>query len=121
MCTYVVAKKAVIVFKISVFFCGVSSNPGVSMSVTVLPSRVNSSASWISVVHDPKFILTRRFEPLARLINWKQGVSPRLLSPNVPRLQTFSRFQLRPPLCGNDQDVTPTGDWALGYVRDPDG
>ena len=43
--TYVVAKKAAIFLKISVSLFVVSSNPGVSMSVTCLPSRVNLSAS----------------------------------------------------------------------------
>ena len=47
-----VAKKAAINLKISSGF-EVSSNPGVSMRVTALPSRVNSSESWISVVRDP--------------------------------------------------------------------
>ena len=43
--TYVVAKKPAIIFKISVSLLVVSSNPGVSMSTTCLPSSVNSSAS----------------------------------------------------------------------------
>jgi hypothetical protein len=49
-----VAKKAAIFLKISVSLCVVSSNPGVSMSTTRLPSSVNSSASWTSDVHDSK-------------------------------------------------------------------
>ena len=68
---YVVAKKAAIIFKTSVSLLEVSSNPGVSMRITFLPSRVNSSASWTSAVHDSKLIPTRRFERLARLINWR--------------------------------------------------
>ena len=47
------AKKAVINLKMSSGF-EVSSNPGVSMRVTALPSRVNSSESWISIVRDPE-------------------------------------------------------------------
>ena len=43
--TYVVAKKLAIILKISVSLLVVSSNPGVSMSTTRLPSRSNSSAS----------------------------------------------------------------------------
>jgi hypothetical protein len=66
---YVVAKKVAIVFKISVSLFVVSSNPGVSMSTTCLPSSVNLSASWTSAVHDSKSIPTRRFERLARLMN----------------------------------------------------
>lgn len=66
---YVVAKKAAIIFKISVSLFDVSSNPGVSMRTTFLPSRENSSASWTSAVHDSKFIPIRKFERLARLIN----------------------------------------------------
>ena len=70
--THVVAKKVAIVLKISVSLLEVSSNPGVSMRVTLLPSRVNLSATWTSSVHDSKPVPTRRFEPLARLINWRQ-------------------------------------------------
>ena len=69
MCAYVVAKKAAISFKMSVSLFVVSSNPGVSMRMTFRPSRVNTSASWTSAVHDSKSVPTRRLEPLARLIN----------------------------------------------------
>ena len=69
MRAYAVAKKAAIILKMSVSLFEVSSNPGVSMRTTFLPSRANSSASWTSVVHDFKFIPIRRFERLARLIN----------------------------------------------------
>ena len=72
MPTDAVAKKAAIIFKISTSLFEVSSNPGVSMRVTALPSRMNLSASWTSAVHDSKSIPIRRFEPLARLINWRQ-------------------------------------------------
>jgi len=65
-----VAKKAAIFFKISVSLLVVSSNPGVSMSTTRLPSSVNSFASWTSGVHDSKSIPTRKFERLARLMNY---------------------------------------------------
>ena len=68
MCAYLVAKKAVIISKISVPSFEVSSNPGVSMRVTVPPSRV-SSESWTSGMHGPEPAASRRFEPLARLIN----------------------------------------------------
>ena len=44
--TYVAARKSAIIFKISVSLFEVSSNPGVSMRVTTLLSRVNLSASW---------------------------------------------------------------------------
>ena len=72
MWIYVVAKKAAIIRKISVSLFEVSSNPGVSMRTTLFPSRVNPSESWASAVHDSRPIPTRRFEPLARLINWRQ-------------------------------------------------
>ena len=71
-CTYVVAKKAAIISKISVSLLEVSSNPGVSTRVTGLPSRAKFSTTWTSAVHDFKPIPTRRSEPLARLINWRQ-------------------------------------------------
>ena len=72
-CTYAVAKKAAIISKMSESLFEVSSKPGVSMRVTLLPSRVNLSASWTSAVHDSKPVPTRRLEPLARLMNWRQS------------------------------------------------
>ena len=69
MYTHIVARKAAIIFKISVSLFEVSSNPGVSMRMTFWLSRVNSSASWTSSVHDSDPFATRSFEPLARLIN----------------------------------------------------
>ena len=71
MCAYVVAKKRTIVSKISVSVVESSSNPGVSMRVTVLPSRMNSSDNWASVVHGSESVASGRSEPLARLINWR--------------------------------------------------
>ena len=71
-CTYMVAKKAAIVLKISTSLFGALSNPGVSMRITGLPSRVNTSVDLTSAVHQPTPVSTGRFEPLARLINWKQ-------------------------------------------------
>ena len=63
MCAYAVAKKAAIIFKMSASFFEVSSNSGVSMRISLLPSRVNSFASWIeTAVQDFKFIPIRRFE-----------------------------------------------------------
>ena len=70
MWTYVAAKKAAIISKISASLPKVSSNPGVSMRVTTLPPRVNSSAIWTSAVHDPQPVPTRKFEPLARFMNF---------------------------------------------------
>ena len=67
--TYVVARKRAISLRISVSVFEVSSNPGVSMRVTGLSSRVNLSVTWTSAVHDSNSIPTRRFEPLARLMN----------------------------------------------------
>ena len=72
MCAHVVAKNATIIFIISASLFDVSSNPGVSTRETRLPSTVNSSVSWTSVVDDSKPIPTRRLEPLARLLNWSQ-------------------------------------------------
>ena len=69
MFTHVVAKNAAINFKISVSLLMVSSKPGVSMRMTGRLSRTNSFANWTSAVHDSKFLPTRRFEPLAKLIN----------------------------------------------------
>jgi hypothetical protein len=66
----VVAKKVAMFFKIAVSLFVVSSNPGVSMNTTRLPSRVNSFASWTSGVHDSKPIPTLKFELLARLMNY---------------------------------------------------
>ena len=37
------------------------------------------------------------------------------------RLPTFFRFQSHPRLCGNNQDVVSTGEWAVKYARDLDG
>ena len=67
--TYAVAKKAAIISKMSESLRTVSSNPGVSMRVTLLPSRMNLFASWTSAVHESTPIPTRRLEPLARLMN----------------------------------------------------
>ena len=73
MYTYVVARKVAIMFKTSVSLFEVSSNPGVSMRDTVLPSRVNLSANWTSAVHDSKSPpICRRSEPVVRLMNWRQ-------------------------------------------------
>lgn len=63
------ARKVAIFRKISVSLFVVSSNPGVSMSTTRLPSSVNSFASWTSGVHDCKDDPTCRFDPLARFTN----------------------------------------------------
>ena len=69
MGAHAAAKKNVIIFRISASLSGVSLNPRVSMRVTTLPSRVSSSVTWTSAVHDSKSIPTRRFEPLVQLIN----------------------------------------------------
>ena len=68
--TYMAAKKAAIIFKISVSLFALSSNPGVSIRVTVLPSRVKLSTNPTRAVHNSGPIPIRRFETLARLINW---------------------------------------------------
>ena len=68
---YLAARKSAIIFKISVSLFKVSSNPGVSMRLTALPSRVNSSESSTSAVQDSNPDPIRRFEPLARLTNWR--------------------------------------------------
>ena len=67
--THAVAKKSAIIFNTSVSLFVVSSNPGVSMRTTRLPSRVNSLASCTSSVHEVRFTPTGRFEWLARLMN----------------------------------------------------
>ena len=70
---HVVAKKVAMFFRICVSLFVVSSNPGVSISTTRLPSSVNSFASWTSDVHDSKSIPTRKFEWLTRLMNCSIG------------------------------------------------
>ena len=72
MCAHVVAKKAVMSFKISVSLIEASSNPGVSIRITTRSSTVNSTVGCTSAVHESKSFPTCRFEPLARLINWSQ-------------------------------------------------
>ena len=72
MPTHAVAKKAVIIFKMSTSLFEVSLNPRVLKRVMTLPLRVNLSANWTSAIHDSKSIPIRRFELLARLINWRQ-------------------------------------------------
>ena len=72
MCTHEVVKKAAMSFKISVSLCIVSSNPGVSMRITLRPSRLNTFASWTSAVHDSNSIPTIRFESLAMLMSWRE-------------------------------------------------
>jgi len=74
-CSYVVAKNAAIIFKISVSLLYVSSKPGVSTSSTRCPSRVNSLASWTSAVQDFRFAPIRRLEPLPVLMSCRQRVS----------------------------------------------
>jgi hypothetical protein len=66
---YDVARKVAMFLKMSVSLFVVSSNPGVSMSTTRLPSSVNSFASWTSGVHDSKAAPTCKFDLLARFIN----------------------------------------------------
>ena len=96
MCTHVVARKAAIILKISVSLFEVSSNPGVSMRMIFRPSRVNSSASWTSYVHDSNSFPTRRLEPLVRLINLGYQVSFLSSFSNVRCLQMIFRFLLHP-------------------------
>ena len=69
MYAYTAAKKATTIFKTSSAPEG-KSDPGVSMRVTILPSRLNPSESCTPVMHDSEPIGSGRFEPLARLINW---------------------------------------------------
>ena len=102
MRTYLVAMKSAIILKISVSVFGVSSNPGVSIRVTSLPSIVNSFVSRTSSVHDPKPVESDRFEPLARLINWGQPHEFPVAVTSISCLQLISRFRLRPSLYGNN-------------------
>ena len=89
MCAYMVAKKTAIVFKTSSAPEG-KSNPGVSMRVTDLPSRVNSSESWIPASRDSEPVGSGGFEPLARLINWRQsGELLVTITPRIPRTVVF--------------------------------
>jgi len=54
--------------RMSVSLRVVSSNPGVSIKVTVRPSRKNADVST-SMVQLSSESLTAKFDPLARLIN----------------------------------------------------
>lgn len=47
-----------------------SSNPGVSTSTTSFPSSMNGLESSILSVHEARLSLTRKSEPLARLMNY---------------------------------------------------
>ena len=120
MCAYAVAKKAAIIFRISVSLFEVSSKPGVSMRITLLPSRMNSSASWTSAVHDSKFIPIRRFERLARLMNWG-GRRVSFLVIIEGSSSTHRCFTT--PGCTHDSvtAVRMTFRQAIGYIRDHDG
>ena len=71
ICAYTMGKEAAITSKMPSASKG-SSNPGVSIRVTTLPSRVNSSEGWILAVRDSEPAENGLFEPLARLINWGQ-------------------------------------------------
>ena len=104
MLAYVAVRKRAISFKTSVlvFEFEVSSNPGVSMRVTTLPSRVNSSASWNSVVHACRPVPTRRFEPLARLINWRQSDQSIMITKNILLTVVFPLPIAPITLCGNN-------------------
>ena len=123
VCTYMVAKKAAMTFKISASLFEVSSHPGVSMRVTAFPSRMNSFASWIPVVHGSGPAPIRRFEPLARLINW--GQPGQILV--IFNLQAYSAYRCFPTSSRAHDSVATvriifsTGEWIIGYTRDPDG
>ena len=60
------------------------------MKVTTLLSRVNLSASWTSAVHDSNSVPTRKFELLARLINWRQLCQfPAVVTKRAPLTDVF--------------------------------
>ena len=67
----------------------VSSNPGVSIKVTVRPSRKNADVST-SMVQLSSESLTAKLDPLARLINWRRffGHLPRVSLGEI----TYGRF-----------------------------
>ena len=121
MCAYVVAKNAAISFKISASLFVVSSNPGVSMRMTGFPSRVNLSARLTSVVDDSKPIPTRRLEPLARLINWKQLNELLVIIVRHTLLTDVFPLPVAPMTLTTSKVRFLTGECALGYVRDEDG
>lgn len=70
MYAYSVAKKSAIICKIPILSSEVevSPNPGTSIRVTSLSSRVNP-VGWTSAV---EFDLASKLKPLARSINWRQ-------------------------------------------------
>jgi len=96
---YLVDKKLAILANISASLIDseLSSNPGVSIRVTILPPRGNSFESSTSLVAESKVVPTRRSEPLARLMNWRrQGVGLKCVLPDSHGLPVFCHFQLVP-------------------------
>ena len=114
------AKKAAI-FKISVSLFVVSLNPGVSIRVTLLPSSVNLSATWASVVHGSKSIPTRKFERLARLINWRHSSELLIITTKHLVLTEVFPLPVAPMTLWQWSEKVSTGEWALRYARDHDG
>ena len=119
--THAVAKKAAIAFKISESLPEISLNPGVSMSATLLPSRVNLSTTWTSVVLGCGPVPTHRFEPLARLINWGQQSELLIIVAKHPVLTVDFPLPAGPMTLRERLEKVSTGERALRYVRDHDG
>lgn len=69
--TYVTRRKSEINITISASLLTVSSNPGVSMNVTIRLSSMNGEPIWTSDVQDCRPSLTGSLESLARLMNCK--------------------------------------------------
>ena len=118
---YTAARWNAISFKVSVALFVVSSNPGVSTRVTVLPSRVNSSATWTSAVHDINPIPVRRFEPLARLINWRQPGEFPVIFGKCILLTAVLPLPVAPMTLWQRSGNISTGEWAVRYARNLDG
>ena len=74
----------------------VSSNPGVSMRVTDRPSNSKVWANWTVLVQDSSPPPTRRFEPLARFMNYRRPLYQLLLSSTGMSSPLFFRFLLLP-------------------------
>lgn len=68
--TYAAEKNAAIFFKIAVSDSNVSSKPGVSTNVTILPDSSKVFEIWMADVQDFSPRLTAKFEPLSRLMNY---------------------------------------------------
>lgn len=71
--TYEAPRKATIVRSVTVSFCVVSLNPGVSIKTTRRPSSSKAPAICTVFVQESSPSLTPRLDPLTRLMNCADG------------------------------------------------